>query len=82
MISTDSKYRAARAANCIISTAPMPKFGAISTPTSGLCDSQVRTRSRRWSVKPVVPTTTLMPWSTAQCRLSMTTSGVVKSTST
>ena len=36
MISTDSKCRAARAANCIISTAPMPKFGAITTPTPGL----------------------------------------------
>ena len=47
MISTDSKYRAAFAANCIISTAPMPKFGAISTPTSGLCASQPRTRSSR-----------------------------------
>ena len=65
MISADSKYRAALAANCIISTAPMPKLGAISTPTSGLWDSQLRTRSRRCSVKPLVPTTTLMPWSMA-----------------
>ncbi len=82
MISTDSKNRAARAANSIISTAPTPKFGAIMTPTSGLCDSQPRTRSSRCSVKPLVPTTMLMPWSMHQCRWSITTSGVVKSTTT
>ena len=35
MISTESNQRAAYAANLIISTAAMPKFGAISTPADG-----------------------------------------------
>src|SRR6185436_19149101 len=51
-------------------------------PSSGLCDSQDRTRSSRFSEKPEVPTTAWMPWSMHQCRLSITTSGVVKSTTT
>ena len=37
MTSTDSKKRAACLANCIDSTAPIAKFGAMSTATSGLC---------------------------------------------
>ena len=82
MISTDSKNRAARSANSIISTAPIAKFGAITTPSSGLCDSQCADPVDRASVKPVVPTTTLMPCSMHQCRWSITTSGVVKSTTT
>src|SRR5690242_2093769 len=65
-----------------MSTAPMAKLGAMITPSSGRCDSQERTRSSRDSVKPDVPMTALMPWSMHQCRLSMTTSGVVKSTTT
>ena len=40
MISTDSKCRAARAANSIISTAPIAKLGAMTTPTPGLSASQ------------------------------------------
>ena len=47
--STDSKNRAASAANRIISTAPMEKLGAISTPTSGAAASQPRS-----VVEPVV----------------------------
>src|SRR5262249_54806971 len=50
--------------------------------TCGLCDNQVRTRSSRCSLNPLVPTTTLIPWSMHQCRLSITASGVVKSTTT
>jgi hypothetical protein len=33
-------------------------------------------------VKPLVPTTVLMPWSMHQCTLSITASGAVKSTTT
>ena len=44
MISTDSKYGAAWAANRIISTAPIAKFGATSTPTAGAAP-QPATRS-------------------------------------
>jgi len=47
MISTESKNRAARSANCVISTAPTAKFGAITTPTSGFTASQARTCSIR-----------------------------------
>jgi hypothetical protein len=82
MISTDEKCRAARAAKSIISTAPMAKLGTTITPSSGLCVSHCRTWSYRASLKPLVPTTTLMPWSMHQCTLSITVSGVVKSTTT
>ena len=57
MTSADSKYGAAFCAKYIDSTAPMAKFGAMSTPVSGLASSQSRTRAIRSSVKPVVPTT-------------------------
>ena len=64
MISTDSKNRAATAANRIVSTAPMAKFGAMMTPDLGLGR---RASAARWpaarSSKPVVPTTAWMPWS-------------------
>src|SRR4051794_32819471 len=81
-ISTESKYGAAVAANCIINTAPMPKLGAISTPRVGASASHVRTVDRRSSSMPVVPTTTSMSWSRHQRMLSITASGVVKSTTT
>ena len=38
-ISTDGKNRAASWANFMSSTAPMPKFGAMTTPSSGLGSS-------------------------------------------
>ena len=56
-ISTDSKNRAACAANRIISTAPTAKFGATRTPTPGASASQPRSVASRSSSKPVVPTT-------------------------
>ena len=67
MISTDSKNGAARAANDIMSSAPMAKFGAISTPTpaplvaGGAAASWSRRATSRPSSHPVVPTTTWMP---------------------
>src|SRR6476646_4024751 len=60
----------------------MPKLGATTTPTFGACCSHSRTVANRSSVNPVVPTTAWIPWSIANRRLSMTTSGWVKSTST
>ncbi len=57
MTSTDSKYRAACCAKCMDSTAPIAKFGAMSTATSGLAVSQLRTCPSRLSSNPVVPTT-------------------------
>ncbi len=69
-------------AKCIDSTAPIAKFGAISIATSGLSASQLRTCPIRLSVKPVVPTTAWMPLSIRNFRLSITTSGWVKSMTT
>ena len=82
MISADSKNRAAWAANRIISTAPTEKLDAISTRTEGAPASQPRTWSSRASSNPEVPTTTSRPWPMHQRRLSMTTPGWVKSTTT
>ena len=53
MTSTDSKKRAACWAKRMVSTAPMPKFGAMSTPVPGEASSQSRScagarRSSRW----------------------------------
>jgi hypothetical protein len=79
--STESKNRAACRANCIISTAPTPKFGAMST-CPGVSSSQPRTWSKRCSSNPLVPTTTAMPWSSANRMLSSTAPGWVKSTTT
>ena len=71
------------AANRISSTAPMPKLGAMTTPTSGF---GLQPLGDRWraaaSSKPVVPTTQWMSWSMQKRMLSMTTSGRVKSTTT
>jgi hypothetical protein len=58
----------------------MEKFGATSTPVVGESPSQVRSWSSRASSNPVVPTTAWMPWSMQNRRLSITTSGCVKST--
>lgn len=55
--SADSKKRAACWANRMVSTAPMEKFGAMSTPAPGEAASEVRSCARRSSVQPVVPTT-------------------------
>lgn len=62
--STDSKYGAAICANFMVSTAPMEKFGAMSTPVSGEASSHAVSCARRSSVQPVVPTTAWMPWRT------------------
>ena len=80
--STDSKCGAASTANRIISRAPMEKFGATRTPTSGAAASHRRTVSSRSSSKPVVPTTAWMPWAMQCSRLAITASGWVKSTAT
>jgi hypothetical protein len=80
--STDSKKGAACAAKRIIRMAPMEKLGAISTPTSGASASQASSWSSRGWSKPVVPTTAWMPCSMQKRRLSITTSGWVKSTTT
>ncbi len=64
MTSTDSKKGAALAANDIMSSAPMAKFGAMRTPTpapvaaGGASASWARRVSSRASSHPVVPTTT------------------------
>ena len=57
MTSTESKKGAACLAKCMDSTAPIAKFGAISTDASGLSASQDSTCPRRSAVNPVVPTT-------------------------
>ena len=49
------------AANFMVSTAPMEKLGAMSTPVSGEAASQPFSCARRSSVQPVVPTTAWMP---------------------
>src|SRR4051812_11674285 len=82
MTSADAKCGAASAAKRIISTAPMLKFGATTTPTFGAAPSQPRTWSSRWSSNPVVPTTAWMPWLTHHSMLPITASGWVKSTAT
>src|SRR4029450_10072848 len=69
-------------ANRIMRTAPMPKLGAMSTPTPGTRDSHRRTVSSRSLSKPVVPTTAWTPSSMQRSRLPMTASGWVKSTAT
>ena len=73
--STEGKKRAASCANFISSTAPMPKLGAMTTPTSGLGSSHSATVASLASSKPVVPTTQWMFWSMQKRMLSMTTSG-------
>ncbi len=64
----------------MVSTAPMEKFGAMSTPVSGDWASQPVSCARRSSVQPVVPTTAWMPWRTQKSRLPITEAGVVSST--
>ena len=75
MISALARCRAACAANCIMSTAPMAKLGATNTL------APVRPRSSSTS-KPVVPITAWTPAATACLALSRAVSGTVKSTST
>src|SRR5690606_37049189 len=65
-----------------MSTAPMPKLGAIRQLVPGDAASQPRTVSSRSASKPVVPTTGWMPCSISHRRLPITTSGWVKSTTT
>ena len=64
------------------STAPIAKFGAISTPTSVRSASWPRSAVSDSSVQPVVPTTAWMPWSTNQRTLSAVTEGTVRSIAT
>src|SRR4051812_33375592 len=80
--STDGKNRAASCANFMSRTAPMPKLGAMTTPTSGLGRSHSATVASLASSKPVVPTTQWMLLSMQNRMLSMTTWGRVKSTTT
>ena len=81
-ISTDSKCGAAAAAKRIISTAAIPKFGAITAPVPGEASSQARTWSNLAASKPVVPTTGWIPAPIRNSRLPITDSGCVKSTAT
>ena len=82
MTSTDSKKGAACAAKRIIKIAPIEKLGATSTPTPGASASHLSSWSRRARSKPVVPTTAWMPCPMQKRRLSITTPGWVKSTTT
>src|ERR1017187_4626488 len=81
-ISAESKNRAAWAANRIMSTAPNEKFGTTSARVAGASASHSVTCEVRDSSKPEVPTTVSSPWPMHQRRLSMTTPGCVKSTTT
>ena len=69
------------AANCIMSTAPKPKFGAISA-LALLDPNSFPTWSSRSSVKPVVPTTAWILFFAKNSKFVITASGVVKSTTT
>ena len=60
----------------------MAKFGAIRTAVVRDSSSQAFTWPRRSSVNPVVPTTAWIPLSIKNFRLSITTSGCVKSMTT
>ena len=81
MISTCGRKRAASAANRIISTAPMAKFGAINPPRA--CRSACAWRAAICSaVKPVVPITGCTPVSMMVRALSLAQEGCVKSTTT
>ena len=88
MTSTDSKKGAALAAKAIMSSAPMAKFGAMSTPTpapllaGGASASWPRSVSSRASSQPVVPTTTCTPRSTQCATLPGDAAGTVSSTAT
>src|SRR3954447_1889331 len=75
MISALAMCREASAANCIISTAPMAKFGA--TNTLAPVRPSISSRSQ-----PVVPTTTCTPSARHWRTLCGAASGVVKSTTT
>src|ERR1700733_2603652 len=77
MISALAMCRAAWTANCIISTAPIAKLGAINTLALPAFRS-----SRSCGSKPVVPITTWTPASTASRALATALVGIVKSTST
>ena len=70
------------AANAIISTAPMAKLGAMSTPTSGCPAAWSRRVASRSSDQPVVPTTTCTPCSTQWATLAGEASGTENSTTT
>ena len=61
------------------STAPIEKFGAISTPTSGCSPSSCSRRASFSSSHPVVPTTQWMPGSTPKRTLSSEAAGTVRS---
>ncbi len=87
MISADSKKRAAIFAMCIISTAPMVKFAAISPPSFRSAHRFARSSTNDCG-RPVVPMTRRTPRSSAtSARMggqaafvkSMTTSGFVSS---
>ena len=71
--------RAAWAANRIISTAPIAKFGAMKTGTPRSF-AAASIRSSSFAGRPVVPTTAGTPASTAASTLPATASGSVKST--
>ena len=82
MISTDSKYGAAMPAKAIISTAPMLKFGAINTREFARWLAHSDRVSILSGVKPDVPTTASIPCLIQKARVSITTCGFVKSTTT
>ena len=77
MISALRMCRAAAVANCIISTAPIAKFGAMKM----FALASDRSDSSPGS-KPVVPITTCTPAATASRALATAVVGTVKSTST
>src|SRR5438309_1847218 len=79
MISTASKCGAAISARCIITTAPMAKFGATIPPTP-LALHAVSSLSTSDVDRPVVPTTGEAPAATAASALCMPSDGRVKST--
>src|SRR5438445_2727856 len=79
MISTASKCGAAISARCIITTAPMAKFGATIPPTP-LALHAVSSLSTSDVDRPVVPTTGEAPAATAASALCMASDGRVKST--
>ena len=79
MISADSKYRAALAANSVARIEPIAKLGAMSTPTPGCSPRSCFSELSRSSSQPVVPTTACMPCSTAKRTFASVAVGTVRS---
>ena len=78
-ISIESKYLAAWAANELASIEPIEKFGTTKTPAAEFAETFLASSASFAADQPLVPTTILMPFSTANSTTCSLTSRRVTS---